>query len=78
MQYLEELKIGDCFMLSNRDYILTTDFKSSGHKLSICLSDGSAHWLASDTIINQIDIFKLDKDNNIIAIKPREKTNDSH
>ena len=39
----------------------------------MCLDDGTTHWTASDIIIDPIDIFTVDKDSNIIAIKERKK-----
>jgi hypothetical protein len=73
MKYLEEISIGDCFVLSGNYFILTTDFKKNGDKLAVCLSDGSSKWIKSNDMIDPIDIFTLDKDNNIIAIREREK-----
>jgi hypothetical protein len=52
---------------------LTTDFKKNGDRLAVCLSDGTSKWIKSNNIIETIDIFTLDKDNNIIAMKEREK-----
>jgi hypothetical protein len=73
MKYIEELQYGDCFSFENKYFVLTTDFKRNGDKLAVCLSDGNLKWIKSNDIINNIDIFTLDKENNIIAIKEREK-----
>jgi len=78
MKYIEELIASDCFTVLNKDFILTRDFKKNGDKLAISLLDGSGHWLASDTIVETVDIFKLDQENNIIAIKPRVKSDDTN
>lgn len=73
MKYLEEINFGDCFNLNGKSFILTTDFKKNGDKLAVCLSEGTSQWIKTDCIIDPIDIFTLDKDNNIIAMKKREK-----
>lgn len=77
MQYIEELSIGDCFEVNDKRYILCADYKKNGDRLSICLSDGNSHWMSSNTMVDIIDIFTLDDNNNIIAIKKREKYGDS-
>jgi hypothetical protein len=73
MKYIEEIQYGDCFNYENKYFILTTDFKKNGDKLAVCLSDGTSKWIKSNDIIQLIDVYTLDKDNNIIAIKEREK-----
>lgn len=73
MKYIEELLIGDCYQHGGKPYIITTDYKKNGSRLCICLVDGTTHWIASDLIIDPIDIFTVDKDSNIIAIKERTK-----
>lgn len=73
MKYLEEITTGECFSLSGKYFILTMDFKKNGDKLAVCLSDGSSKWVKSNDMIDPIDIFTLDKDNNIIAMKERIK-----
>lgn len=74
MKYLEELEFGDCFATNGQYFILTTDFKANGKKLCINLVNGLSQWIADNTVIDNIDIFTLDKDNNIIAFKSRKKT----
>lgn len=73
MKYLEELNFGDCFILNDEYFVLTTDFKKNGDKLAVCLSDGSSKWIKPNEMIKNIDIFTLDKENNILAIKERTK-----
>jgi len=72
---LEEISPGDSFRYENNLYILTIDFKRNGDKLCYSLNDGSPKWLESKTVIETDPIFSLDKDNNIIPIKIREKNN---
>jgi len=73
MKYLEEISTGECFTLAGKYFILTADFKRNGDKLAVCLSDGLSKWVKSNDMIDPIDIFTLDKDNNIIAMKERIK-----
>lgn len=73
MKYLEEISTGECFTLAGKYFILTADFKRNGDKLAVCLSDGLSKWVKSNDMINSVDIFTLDKDNNIIAMKERIK-----
>lgn len=75
MKYLEELTIGECFSNNGSNFILTTDFRRNGQKLCINLKDGFLKWLNGDTLVEQIDIFTFDKDNNVIAMKERKKEN---
>jgi hypothetical protein len=74
MKYLEELASGDCFEYSGKYYILSTDFKPNGKKLCFSLLNGFPSWLNSDTMVNLTDIFTMDIDSNIIAIKERKKS----
>jgi len=73
MKYIEELLIGDCYQYNGKQYIITTDYKQNGSRLCVSLIDGSTHWVSSDTMIDPIDIFTVDQDSNIIAIKERTK-----
>jgi hypothetical protein len=73
MKYTEELSAGDCFILNNQYFILTNDFKKNGNRYCINLSTGYGNWIEPDKEVSCTDIFTLDKDNNIIAIKERKK-----
>lgn len=75
MKYIEELSNGDCFTLSSSYYIVTSDFKKDGRKLCLNLKTGLLHWIKPDESVDEIDIFTIDKDNNILAIKERKKDN---
>lgn len=76
MKYLEELAIGDCFEYKDSYYILSSDFKSNGQKMCLSLINGFANWFNGEIIVNIADIFTLDKNSNIIAIKERKKDDD--
>ena len=73
MQYLEELKPGDCFQYNSSYYILSSDFKNNGSKMCLSMANGFSKWLKGDCIVDLNDIFTLDKDSNIITIKERAK-----
>lgn len=73
MKYLEEIDSGNCFIYNGSYFIVTTDFKKNGDKLVVCLSNGQSHWMKPNNMVNVIDVFTIDKDNNIIAIKERSK-----
>jgi hypothetical protein len=73
MKYLEELVPGDCFENKGIYYVLSSDFKSDGSRLCLSLQNGFIKWIKSNEIVNLSDLFTLDKENNIIAIKKRDK-----
>lgn len=76
MKYLEELKPGDCFLYQNQLFLLTSDFKANGNKLSYSLITGFPVWLSSQNIVEQCPIYTLDKDNNTIPVNitPKHET----
>jgi hypothetical protein len=76
MKYLEELDIGDSYSYNNNSFIITADYKKDGSRLCICLKNGLPQWVTSNTIVEPIDIFILDQQSNIIAIRERKKQDD--
>lgn len=72
-QYIEELKSGDTFLFNNICYVLTTDFKHNGQRLAVSLNDGNMRWFESSSIVENNQLYFMDKDNNIIPLKPTEK-----
>lgn len=74
MKYIEELSAGQCFEFQKNYFLLTQDFKKNGQRLCIRLDSGIGNWLKPDCIVNTTDLFTMDKDSNIIAIKERKKT----
>lgn len=75
--YIEELDNGDSFILDNDKFVVTCDYKSSGNRLCINLINGSSRWLQANTIVDKVQLFILDKDNNLIAIKETKKDDPS-
>lgn len=73
MKYLEEISPGDCFIFENKPFILTTDFKRSGDRLSYRLDNGKPFWLKPNVVIDINPIYYLDKDNNLIPLKTTPK-----
>lgn len=75
MKYVEELFIGEFFSWNHEFFVNTQDFKKDGSRLAINLKTGIGKWVSHDTMIESIDLFVLDKDNNFISIREREKIN---
>lgn len=73
MKFIEELACGDCFTINNESFIITTDFKRNNNRLCVSLKDGFTRWFESSTMVEPIQIYKLDKDNNIIPFKETVK-----
>lgn len=72
-KYLEELDGGDAFGLKNQYYIVTNDYKKSGHRMCVGLSNGHNIWLAGNSIVESVQLFTLDNESNFIAIKETKK-----
>ena len=72
MKYIEELMPGDFFEYNQEKYILTCDMrfnKKREQKLSIKLSSGMPRWMDSGLSVDCIQLYEIDSDKNIIAIK---------
>lgn len=72
-KYIEELDNGDGLLFDGQYYVLTSDYKASGKRSCVNLFDGTNRWLDGDSIIEETQLFVMDKDNNLIAIKRTEK-----
>lgn len=72
-QYIEELSGGDCFEFQDKKFVLSCDYKRDSSRLAVSLIDGSPRWFKSNDTIVKIQIFTMDRDNNIIAIKETAK-----
>lgn len=77
MKYIEELVYGDAFLYKEEIYLLGIDFKSDGKRLCISLKDGRPNWLNGDTIVEETQIYTLDKQNTIIPIKKTLKKDEN-
>lgn len=73
MKYIEELSSGDCFEYESRKFLLTSDFRKNGCRLAYSLTDGFSSWMNSQTIVEVLPIYWLDKDNNITPIKESQQ-----
>jgi hypothetical protein len=78
MKYIEEIGIGDCFSIKENYFIVTSDYKKNNDRFCINLQTGFGKWFSSDEMVANIDIFTLDIDSNVIAIKKREKNDISN
>lgn len=75
MKYVEELFIGEFFNLNGEFFVNTQDFKKNKSRLAINLKTGVGQWMSHDSMVESIDLYTLDKDNNFISIREREKLN---
>lgn len=75
MKYVEEINIGDCFVLNESHFIVTSDFKKDGKRLCIDLKTGFGIWIDPEESVKEIDIFTLDTNSNIIPIRERKQEN---
>lgn len=73
MKYIEELENGDSFSHKDRLYLLTSDYKKNGQRLSYDLKSGLPFWFNPQDMVDNTPIYKLDTNNNIIPIKPTPK-----
>lgn len=73
MKYLEELSVGDTFQLNSQVLVITSDFKKNGDRNCVNLSNGLSRWIGANTVVEVCPVYILDKDNNIVAIKPTAK-----
>lgn len=73
MKYIEEIYGGDCFLLDNKPYLLTIDFKSNGSRLAFSLEDGSPKWVKNTDIVDILPVYRLDSENTIIPLKETKK-----
>lgn len=76
MKYVEELESGDCFSHKDRLYLLTSDYKRDGKRLSYDLKSGLPLWVNPQEMVDNTQIYTLDSNNNIVPVKPTPKTND--
>lgn len=76
MKYIEELTSGDCFIHKDLFYIVTSDYKKNGSKLCYNLKDGTPLWLSPQDTVDETQIYTLDLNNNIVAIKPTVSSHD--
>ena len=61
MKYIEELNQGDCFTLEKDIYLLTSDFKQNGNRLSYSLKSGNPKWIEANAIVDIESLYTLDK-----------------
>ena len=71
-KFIEELDSGDCFVDNDSYFIVTSDFKKNGSRLAISLMNGSAKWFGASDMIEPIDIYTMNKESLIVAIKNKK------
>jgi hypothetical protein len=72
MKYVEEISFGDAFEFQGNVFVLTQDFNKNNQHKCILLNSGESRWIFSNEIVNPIEIYTLDHENNIVPIKKRK------
>jgi lipopolysaccharide export system protein LptA len=72
-KYVEELNSGEFFELDNNIYLITSDFKKSGDRMTVDTKTGNIRWFSGDNIIEQVDLYMLSSENNFTPLNPRLK-----
>lgn len=67
-KYVEELLPGQCFCISDTQYIITSDFDNKSKRLCINLKTGQSRWFKFDTVADPISIYILDDNSNFSPI----------
>jgi hypothetical protein len=67
--YLEELAIGDCFVQSDKYFIVTSDFKKNGERYCLDVTTGLFKWFSASTIVDKSNLYVLDSNNNFSPVK---------
>jgi hypothetical protein len=71
-KFLEEIDNGDLFILNNKKFLLSSDFRKNGDKLCIEIGTGNSKWLKPNSHIELLDLYSIDKNNNFMPIKERK------
>lgn len=72
MKYLEELDHGSCFLFEDQKFILTKDFRTRNKNTEFfCINivDGFVKWIPANQIVKIVDLYYIDDEKNLIAIK---------
>lgn len=73
MKYVEELTSGDAFSFKDQLFLLTSDFRNNGDRKAIKLDDGLCRWFPANEMCEFVELFILDKNNNIIKVKIQDE-----
>lgn len=73
MKYLEELLPGNVFSYKNELYLLSIDHRKDQDKrkygMSISLVNGTIRWIPDNAMVEEIQLYQLDNNNNFAPIK---------
>lgn len=72
-KYLEELNSGDCFELDSSIYLVTSDFKKNGDRMTVDTKTGYIRWFGGSSMVEQKDLYTLSSENNFAPLNPRQK-----
>lgn len=71
MKYIEELTFGDIFEYNKELFILTKDFDNKNNALCVSIKNGQSRWILNNSIVNIVELYRLDDENNFANIKPK-------
>jgi len=78
MKYIEELSPGEIFSWKNQRYVLSSDFRpfKDGYTkhMSVSINNGSCKWFSSNECVEIVDLYRRDKDGNILLVKEYDDT----
>lgn len=77
MKYLEEMLPGDGIHINNEYFVVSSDYKANGDRMCVSLTTGFCRYLKSDAIVEASPLYSLDKETNIIPIKPTAKVTEN-
>jgi hypothetical protein len=68
-KFIEELNSGDSFEIEGKRFLLTSDYKKNGLRLSIDMNNGSCRWFEADCHVSLISLYIMDSNSNFMPIK---------
>mgnify|MGYP001236900986 CR=1 FL=1 len=75
MKYIEEIEPGQSFVYQEDNFLMTSDFKKSGDRLSISLTNGVSRWMGASETVDLVVLYTIDEESNLKHIR-KEDAND--
>jgi len=75
MKYIEEIEPGQSFLYQDDNFLMTSDFKKSGDRLSISLTNGTSRWMGASETVDLVVLYTIDEESNLKHIR-KEDAND--
>lgn len=73
MKYIEEINAGESFSYRENTFIMSSDFRKNGDRLCLSMLDGNTRWLGPSEIVEQVVLYTIDKDSNLVKIREESK-----